>query len=82
KENISAILGGESEQTFVRYFREFLEDAFDDVLTHMNSGVPDDFRRQFVIGSFVETVKWWIGTGLELVPEEVVMNYIAMLGRI
>jgi Transcriptional regulator len=82
KENISAILGGESEQTFVRYFREFLEDAFDDVLTHMNSGVPDDFRRQFIIGSFVETVKWWIGTGLELAPEEVVMNYIAMLGRI
>ena len=82
KENISAILGGESEQTFVRYFREFLEDAFDDVLTHMSSGVPDDFRRQFIIGSFVETVKWWISTGLELAPEEVVMNYIAMLGRI
>ncbi|MBR5976059.1 MAG: TetR/AcrR family transcriptional regulator [Clostridiales bacterium] len=79
KENISAILGGESEQTFVRFFREYLENAFDDVLGYVSSKVPKEFRKQFIIGSFVETVKWWIGTGLKLTPEQVVADYLLML---
>lgn len=80
KENISAILGGESEQTFVRFFREYLENAFDDVLGHVNTKVPKDFRKQFIIGSFVETVKWWIATGLKLAPEHVVEYYLTLIG--
>lgn len=45
----------------------------------MRKDVPEDFREQFVIGSFVQTVKWWIGTGMKMTPEETVKNYLKMI---
>lgn len=78
-DNVRSIIGGESEKVFTGYFREYLKDAFSCNISHIRSGVPDDFKEQFLIGSFIETVKWWIRTGMKMSPEETVDNYLRMI---
>ncbi|MBO4702916.1 MAG: TetR/AcrR family transcriptional regulator [Lachnospiraceae bacterium] len=80
--NIKAIMNGESEKMFTGYFKKYLEDAFKEHIRHMPYGVPEDFKEQFIIGSFVETVKWWIANGLKMNPEEVVGNFLKMVIRV
>ena len=79
KENIRSIMNGESEKVFTRYFTEYLESAFGEVIVHMDVDVPDAFKKQFVIGSFIHTVKWWIGKGLKEKPEKIIDSYMKCL---
>ena len=74
KENIRAIMGGETEKLFTSYFRDYLEQTFYDDL-NPRSEVPKDFALQFFTGSFCETIKWWINSRMRMPPEEVVENY-------
>ena len=68
-----------SEKVFTRYFTEYLESAFGEVIVHMDVDVPDAFKKQFVIGSFIHTVKWWIGKGLKEKPEKIIDSYMKCL---
>lgn len=82
KDNIGSIMQGESEKVFTRYFSDYLEKVFGGVIAHMQLNVPDDFKRQFVIGSFIATVKWWISQGLKQSPEEIISDYmICLIGK-
>lgn len=77
--NIKAIMDGESEKIFTGYFKKYLKEAFKDKIEHIPCDVPEDFKEQFIIGSYVETVKWWIADGLKMSPEEVVGNFLKMV---
>ena len=78
KENIKAIMYGETEKLFTSYFRDYLEQTFcDDLVAH--SEVPKAFALQFFTGSFCETIKWWINSDMKMPPEEVVENYQKMI---
>jgi len=79
KENIRSIMNGESEKIFTRYFTEYLESAFGEVIVHMDVDVTDDFKKQFVIGSFIHTVKWWIARALKEKPEKIIDSYMKCL---
>ncbi len=79
KDNIGSIMYGESEKLFTRYFSEYLEKTFGELIVHMDIDVPEDFKKQFVIGSFISTVKWWISTGLNQSPSEIINDYITCL---
>ena len=79
KDNIGSIMYGESEKLFTRYFSEYLEKTFGNMILQMNIDVSDEFKKQFVIGSFISTVKWWISTGLRQSPSEVINDYITCL---
>ena len=70
KENIKAIMYGETEKLFTSYFR-------DDLAAH--SEVSKAFALQFFTGSFCETIKWWINSDMKMPPEEVVENYQKMI---
>ena len=77
--NIKAIMGGETEEVFTRYFKDYLRNACAQSIQDIDADVPEEFKEQFVIGSFVETVKWWIGDGMTMSPEETVRNYLKMM---
>ena len=79
KDNISSIMNGESEKIFTRYFSEYLEKAFGKIIEHLDMNVPLEFKNQFVIGSFINTVKWWISTGLKQEPGEIINEYLTCL---
>ena len=79
EDNISSIMYGESEKLFTRYFSGYLEDAFGDMISHIDIDVSADFKKQFVIGSFINTVKWWIANGLTQSPGEIIDAYFKCL---
>ena len=79
KDNISSIMYGESEKLFTGYFSEYLEKTFGELISHMDIDVSEEFKKQFVIGSFISTVKWWIATGLKQSPSEIINDYITCL---
>ena len=79
KENIKAIMSGETEKLFTSYFRDYLEQTFYDDISNPRSEVPKAFAVQFFTGSFCETIKWWINSGMKMSPEEVVDNYQKMI---
>ena len=81
EDNISSIMYGESEKLFTRYFSGYLEDAFGDMISHIDIDVSDEFKKLFVIGSFINTVKWWIGNGLAQSPGEIIDAYFKCLIR-
>lgn len=66
---------------FTRYFSGYLEDAFGDMISHIDIDVSSEFKKQFVIGSFINTVKWWIGNGLTQSPGEIIDAYFKCLIR-
>lgn len=53
KENIRAIMGGETEKLFTSYFRDYLEQTFYDDL-NPRSEVPKDFALNFLQGAFAK----------------------------
>ena len=53
EDNISSIMYGESEKLFTRYFSGYLEDAFGDLIYNIDIDVSSEFKKQFVIGSFI-----------------------------
>ena len=55
------------------------EDAFGDMISHIDIDVSADFKKQFVMGSFINTVKWWIGNGLTQSPGEIIDAYFKCL---
>ena len=76
---ISSIMYGESERLFTRYFSGYLEDAFGNMISQIDIDVSAEFKKQFVIGSFINTVKWWIGNGLTQSPDEIIDAYFKCL---
>ena len=79
KENIKAIMSGETEKFFTSYFRDYLEQTFYDDISNPRFEVPKAFALQFFTGSFCETIKWWIDSDMKMSPEEVVENYQKMI---
>ena len=51
------------------------------MISHIDIDVSADFKKQFVIGSFINTVKWWIGNGLAQSPGEIIDSYLKCLIR-
>lgn len=43
--------------------------------------VSAEFKKQFVIGSFINTVKWWIRNDLTQSPGEIIDAYFKCLIR-
>lgn len=43
--------------------------------------VPDDFFLNYYCSAFIETVKWWFGTGLKTAPEELALFFERVSGK-
>jgi AcrR family transcriptional regulator len=68
--NIIGILSCESGELFMKYFKEYLTELFVAHLDDIEIHAPADFVQNYLVGSFSETVKWWIDTEMEYTPEE------------
>lgn len=78
--NIIGLMSGDSSELFLKYFREVLEQVFDQYPECFSQGVPADFARNYVVGSFSETVRWWIRNGTKEKPEVVAGYYLKVIG--
>jgi len=77
---MKGILSSESGELFMRYFKEYLRDLFGRYMSEFPAKVPNDYLLNHLVGSFAETLKWWITGKHEYTPEEVAGFYMAVIG--
>ena len=73
--NIQGILRGESSELFLSFFKRYVTDLFARYLDAFPADVPEDFLLHHLVGSFAETVKWWIARDMRPEPEVVAAYY-------
>jgi len=76
KTNITGILSCESGDLFMGYFKDYLTYMFSKYLHEIKTDAPADFVLNHLVGSFAETVKWWIDNKMKYTPEETAMYYM------
>lgn len=80
KLNIKGLLSGQSGELFLSYFREYMKDFFVNHLKIFNINVPQDYLLHHLVGSFAETVNWWVAQGMTTSPETVSGLYMVVIG--
>ena len=78
---ITDLLSSENIEIFLRYFKENLGrlikvQSFDAKVTHL----PEDYVTNLVASSFVETVNWWISSGMRESAEVVCDYFLTAVG--
>jgi len=76
EKNIVGILSCESGELFMGYFKGYLTEMFSKYLNEVKTNAPADFVLNHLVGSFSETVKWWIDNSMKYTPEETAKYYI------
>ncbi len=79
KSDIRAILSSQSHDVFLGYLRDYLKKLFRIHLTDFHTDVPESFLIHHLIGTFCETVNWWIKENPAASPEEVAGYYMAVI---
>lgn len=76
--NILMLLSSQNNELFLRYFRTNLETLVGSHLglfeSHNDKSVPEAFRKNHIVSTFVETIRWWIDNGMKESPE-VITDY-------
>lgn len=76
KINIIGILSSQSGELFMKFFKDYLYDVFTEYLEMMKFSAPADFVLNHFVGSFAQTVQWWIDNKMKYDPEETVRYYM------
>ena len=79
--NIKAIINTDNEGLFMNYFRQYLATLFARYVPAFSKNVPDDFLIRHLVGSFAETVKWWVDRQMLPAPETAAHFYIAFISQ-
>lgn len=71
--NIIGVLKGESGDLFLHFFKQYLIRVFKEELCgkFKQIDVPEEYLYHHISCSFVETVHWWIQSGMKQSPETV-----------
>lgn len=81
RNDLKGILSSESDELFMRFFREYLKDLFFRYQDDFCVAVPQDYLLNHLVGSFAETVKWWIAGNERYTPEKVAGFYMAVMEK-
>lgn len=76
EKNIVGVLSCESGELFMAYFKGYLTEMFSKYLNEIKVNAPTDFVLNHLVGSFAETVKWWIDNRMNYTPEETARYYL------
>lgn len=76
EKNIVGILSCESGELFMKYFKGYLTELFSQYLSEIKVDAPADFVLNHLVGSFAETVKWWLDNRMKYTPEETARYYL------
>ena len=76
--NILALLSSKNNELFLRYFRANLEGLIEDnqflFESQKSKNIPIPFWKNYILSTFMETLKWWVENGLKESPE-VITDY-------
>lgn len=74
--NLAKILCSESAGMFMQYFREYLVTLFENHADEIKNDAPLDFKINFLVGSFADTISWWVKNDMKDSPETVISYYL------
>ncbi len=81
--NILALLSSQNNELFLRYFRNNLEKLVESHLSLFKSqksqNIPQDFWKNHITSTFVETLKWWIDNEMKEPPEVITEYFFKVL---
>ena len=72
------VLISDSGELFMGYFKEHLRRIFLLHTDDFKSPVPREFLLNHLVGSFSETIRWWLREGMKTPPEKVASYFIMM----
>lgn len=79
--NLKGLLASESGELFMHYFKGCLRDLFSHYLSEFRVDVPIDFLIHHLVGSFAETVYWWVRKDMSAPPESVAAYYLSVIRK-
>ena len=81
--NILVLLSSQNNELFLRYFRSNLENL---VESHINlfelqkdKKIPSPFLKNYIVSTFVETIRWWIDNGMKESPEIITEYFLRVV---
>lgn len=78
KNNLSRILLSDSSELFMQYFKNHLYKMFAEYSDCFKVNVPQDYLLNHLVGSFAETVKWWLKEDAKTPPEEIAKYFMCL----
>ena len=78
KQVIKGILLSESGELFLRYFRDYLTEMVRKVRLNACS-IPQDYLYNHIVGSFIETVRWWVDRDFSESPNTLTAYYFEVI---
>ena len=79
--NIRGTIATDGDNLFMTYFKQYLTQLFSRYTMLFPQEVPVDFLIHHLVGSFAETVKWWISHNMEPGYEKIAHFYIEVVSR-
>ena len=80
---ILTLLSCDNNELFVRYFKENLKSLIEKQL-HLfeekrDKAIPEGYWINHIAATFVETVKWWVESGMQESPEKLTEYFLAVV---
>ena len=73
--NVLALLAGQNNDLFLRYFKADLQDLVESQLhlfaQRKSKVLPESFWIDHITATFIETVRWWVKNGMKETAEEI-----------
>lgn len=73
--HILELLAGQNNELFLRYFKDNLYALVESQSAlfeeRKNSALPENFWKNHIVTTFVETVRWWVDNGMQESPEKI-----------
>ncbi len=79
KRDMVSILNSENGDLFWQIFKDYLKRLFSDKIKKHSSTLPESYIENLYLGSFIETIKWWMSEDMAQSPETVILYYMSML---
>lgn len=79
KNDIIGILSCESSELFMNYFKLYLSEMFKKHLDEIKVPAPADFVLNLLVGSFAESIKWWIASEMKYEPEDIARYFLSVI---
>ena len=76
--DVVGILTSESADLFMNYLKEYLLKLFTIYLHDFHVNVPEDFLLNHLVGSFSDTLRWWVKEKMKTSPEQTARYFMEM----
>ena len=78
KKVVKGVLSSEGGELFLRYFRGYLADMVQKM--HPSAPeVPQEYLLNHIVGSFIETVRWWVDRDFRDEPQVLTQYYLSVI---